>query len=204
MAEALSQFVEARSAADGVQRRAAWSYMLAARRAGDATDRYTAVLDREPSPQPLRRLLTADAHARAGRWTDALDASDSLVELLAARLATPEPAAPFFRSVLHLLRAEWHVQLGNLQDTRAELLWYQNLDEEPGWLTDDPQTGEADWALATLAQWRLARLLDVAGEGHETACHAYGEVVRAWSQGEPRYVARADTARARRTAVGCG
>jgi len=58
-------------------------------------------------------------------------------------------------------------------------------------------------AFGTLAQWRLARLLDAAGEGGGVTCHAYGEVVRLWSESEPPYAARADTARARQVVLGC-
>jgi hypothetical protein len=199
----LPQFAESRSAAEGVRRRAAFSYTLVARRAGDSSDRYTWVLEREPAPQPLGRLLAADSLARSGRLREALDVSEPLTELLADTLGRPEPAAPFFRSVLHVLRAEWYRKLGNVQDAGAELIWHQNLDEERGWLTGAPQVGEADWALATLGHWRLASLSDEAGETGTPVCHAYAEVVRLWSGGEPRYAARADTARARRAALGC-
>lgn len=202
VAEELSQFAEMHTAPDGVRRRSAWAFTLLARRAGTSSDPYAALLAREPPPQPLRRLLLADAHARSGRLTQAIAASDTLVDLTASRLAAHEPIAPFFRAVLHLLRADWHVRLGNRRDAQAELLWHQSLDER-GWLTGDPQMAEGDWALSTLAQWRLARLLDAAGEGSRATCRAYGEVVRLWSGGEPAYVARADTARARRAALGC-
>jgi len=203
LAKELSQFAETRSAGEGVQRRAAWAFTLAARRVPGSEDRYGALLDHEPQPQPLRHLLIADAHALSGRYKEALQASDALTELWADSLAAREPVAPFFRATLHLLRADWFLRLGNPQGARAELLWHQNLDEERGWLTRDPQVGEADWAFGTLAQWRLARLLDLAGDQRGAACRAYGEVVRLWSGGEPAYKARADTARARQAALGC-
>jgi serine/threonine-protein kinase len=202
VAEGLSEFAAMHTAAEGVRRRAAWAFTLMARRAGKPDDRYTALLDREPPPQPLRRLLIADGLARSGHFQQALTASDSLVELTASSLTAHEPMAPFFRAVLHLLRAGWYVQLGNRGDARAELLWHQNLDDH-GWLTREPQMAEGDWALGTLAQWRLARLLDLTGDQRGATCRAYGEVVRLWSGGEPRYAARVDTARARLAALGC-
>src|SRR5262249_33809709 len=153
-----SQFAEMHSATDGVRRRAAWAFTLAARRANGPADTYALRLDQEPSPQPLRRLLIADAQARSGHFKEALEASDPLTELSASSLAAHEPEAPFFRTVLHLLRADWYRHLGNSQDARAELLWYQNLDDRD-WLIRSPQLAEADWAFGTLAQWRLARLL---------------------------------------------
>ena len=202
LAKALAQFVEMHSATDGVHRRAAWALTLAGRQVGGQTvDRFASLLDHEPNPQPLRRLLIADALARSGHLREALAVSDPLIELAASSLAAHEPDAPFFRTMLHLLRADWHRRLGNSHDARAELLWYQNLDDR-GWLIRSPQMAEADWAFATLAQWRLARLLDLEHES-SAACRAYGEVVRLWSGGEPNYKARADTARARQAELGC-
>jgi len=202
VAEGLSQLAGMHTAPEGVRRRAAWAFTLMARSAGTTAEQYAALLDQEPLPQPLRRLLLADAQARSGHFQQAIAASDSLAELTANRLAAHEPVAPFFRPVLHLLRADWYVQLGNRRDAQAELLWHQSLDER-GWLTRDPQMAEGDWAFGTLALWRLARLLDAAGEGGRATCRAYGEVVRLWSGGAPTYAARADTARGRLAALRC-
>lgn len=60
-----------------------------------------------------------------------------------------------------------------------------------------------DWALGTLARWRRARLLDSA-PGDAEGCGCYAAVIRLWSGGEPRFAARADTARGRFNALKCG
>jgi hypothetical protein len=66
------------------------------------------------------------------------------------------------------------------------------------------QAAEIDWAFGTIARWRLARLLDDgSGSHHGAACTAYRAVVRLWSGGEPRYRARADSARSRAVELHC-
>src|SRR2546425_10988206 len=67
-------------------------------------------------------------------------------------------------------------------------LWYQNNDVS-GYLTRDPQVGDVDWAFGTIARWRRAPLLEKV-DRREEACHAYRDVARLWSQGDPAYRAR--------------
>jgi hypothetical protein len=97
-----------------------------------------------------------------------------------------------FRTVLHMLRAEWSEAAGQSRAATAqELLWYQNNDAS-GLPTGDPQVGDVDWAFGTLARWRRATLLQ--GDRHDEACHALRDVARLWSRGDPPYRARADSA----------
>jgi len=186
------------------RRRAAWILALLAP-PGDVTpdqaeDRRP--LSGEPAPQRLTQLLRAREHARRGDYVRALHFSDSLTEASADELGDPQFADPFFRTVLHLLRADWY--LSARPDSAAaqrELLWYQNNDvyHRP---TGPPQAGDADWAFGTLARWRLAALYDRQRQ-RDQACRAYGDIQRLWGGGDPRYRARADTARHRFAALQC-
>jgi hypothetical protein len=60
------------------------------------------------------------------------------------------------------------------------------------------------WALGTLVRWRRARLLDAAGQTGAELCATYGAVARLWRNGADPYAARADTARQKFAALGCG
>jgi hypothetical protein len=194
VAETLSRDAGTRSTTSAAaRRRAAWLLCLASRRWGGVdTTRYRAVLAGEPFPRPLSRLLAADALARHGRYTEALQASDLLRELEAPVLSGLAPVDPMFRTVLHMLRAEWSEAAGQSRAATAqELLWYQNNDAS-GLPTGDPQVGDVDWAFGTLARWRRATLLQ--GDRHDEACHALRDVARLWSRGDPPYRARADSA----------
>ena len=108
---------------------------------------------------------------------------------------------PFFRTVLHLLRARWYERTGQTTRAESELMWVENSDVI-GYPKGDPQPAEVDWAFAAPAQWRLARLLERTG-GRTDLCRAYGEVARRWAGGEPRFRARADSAARRVRALGC-
>jgi len=72
-----------------------------------------------------------------------------------------------------------------------------------GYPTGDPQAAEVDWAFAPLAAWRLAVLTERWGGRREDACRAYRTVAHAWSRGEPRYRARADSAARRLVTLEC-
>lgn len=194
VAETLSRDADARSTTSEVARlRAAWLLCLASRRWGAVdTTRYRALLAGEPFPRPLGRLLAADALSRHRRYAEALQVSDPLRELEAPVLSGATPVDPFFRTMLHMLRAEWSRAAGQSRAATAqELLWYQNNDAS-GYPTGDPQVGDVDWAFGTLARWRRATLLE--GDRHDEACHAFRDVARLWSRGDPPYRARADSA----------
>ena len=170
----------ARRAPASLRARASWMSALLARRFG---------VERPPietgAPPSLTALLRAYDTALAGRYRDALVQSDGLTELPAAWVGDP-----CYRTVLHLLRAEWRERMGEPHDADLELVWYESSDgiSLP---TGAPQPMELDWAFATLARWRRARL----GESPAAGCDEWREVARLWADGEPAYAARADSAR---------
>ena len=102
------------------------------------------------------------------------------------------PRDPFARTIARMLSARQKGRRGDVEGAHAELLWHEHTDVI-GLPTGLPQTAEVDWAFGTLARWELAGLLAAHGERGE-ACRAYRDVVRLWSEGEPLYRARADTA----------
>ena len=159
------------------------------------------------NPQPLRpgasrelkALLVAESLAAAGHPGAALKRLDPIDVDSVARWVDP-----FFRAVVHFQRAGWRAQIRDIEGAKSELVWYEHLDVV-GVPTGLPQAADVDWAFATLARWRLARLLDGAGRTeHGEACEAYAAVVRHWSDAPAPYGARADTARARGTELHCG
>ena len=97
-------------------------------------------------------------------------------------------------------RATQRAAQGDIEGAHRELLWHEHTDVV-GVPTGLPQTAEVDWAFGTLARWRLAGMLD--GHDRSGACGAYRAVVRWWSDGEPLYRARANTARQRIAALHC-
>lgn len=137
-------------------------------------------------PAPLEQLLEVYDLAARGQVAEALAASDPLRQLRAESLADP-----FLRTVLHLLRAEWQVRLGQPRLADQELLWYENSDAV-GLPSGDPQPMEVDWAFGTPARWWRVRL----GASGESRCALARDVVRLWDGAEPAYAARADSARA--------
>ena len=148
-------------------------------------------------PGPLAILLQAEGAAARG----AVDSA-----LAATRLLTGIPGQdtddPFFRTVLHLSRASWNERGEHPARAIADLVWHENSDVH-GYPSGDPQPAEVDWAFSALAQWRLGGLLERTGQQREEACRAYGGVVRLWSDGDPPYRARADSARRRLSTLGC-
>ena len=109
--------------------------------------------------------------------------------------------SPFFPTVTRLRLADQLAQRGVVDAARRTLLWHEHTDIV-GLPTGPPQAAEVDWAFGTLARWRLGALL--ATSNPVEACKAYRDVVRLWSDGEPLYRARADTARQRITELHCG
>jgi len=108
--------------------------------------------------------------------------------------ATVSPGSPFLRTVTRLRLADQLAQRGAVDRARRTLLWHEHTDIV-GLPTGSPQAAEVDWAFGTVARWRLGALL--ATSNPVEACKAYRDVVRLWSDGEPLYRARADTARQR-------
>ena len=108
--------------------------------------------------------------------------------------AIVSPGSPFFRTVTRLHLADQLAQRGAVDRARRTLLWHEHTDIV-GLPTGSPQAAEVDWAFGTVARWRLGALL--ATSNPVEACKAYRDVVRLWSDGEPLYRARADTARQR-------
>ena len=183
------------------RRRAAWLLALVARRAGDeaAVARYRALLGGESPPRPFSTLLDADAEG-AGRPQEALERSEPLLTLDSAWRA----GDPFFRALLHLMRAQWHAAAGASIQAVRDLRWSENNDlRTVGFPAGAPEAAEVDWSLGTLARWRRARLLDAAGDA-ASACVAYAAVARLWAGGDTPFAARADAARHRLLALECG
>ncbi len=184
------------------RRRAAWMLLLLGRRLGALpdSDTYVRLLQGEPGRRPLASLLEADALARTGRAAAAIRMTDSLTPLQADSLGDPEVADPFFRTVLHLLRADWYQARHDADGVERELRWYENTDVA-GRPSGPPQVADVDWGFSTLARSRLAVLLDAAGD--EGACQSYRRVAGIWARADARYRARADSAAVRATARRC-
>src|SRR6267142_659258 len=183
------------------RRRAGWLLMLLARRGGGVPDSsaYLRLLEGERGRRPLTTLLAADAAARQDRPGAALELTDDLTPLQADSLGDPEVVDPFFRTVLHLFRADWYMRRQDRDGAERELRWYQNNDF--GRRSGPPQVADVDWGFGSFARWRLARLLD--GSDDRRACDFYREVVRGWAGGDARYRPRADSAAARIAVLQC-
>jgi hypothetical protein len=175
--------------------RATWLLALLARRARDtaAARRYASRLETEPLGRIFATLVELDADAARGWFGTALRESEPLLALDSSGLA----GDPFFRAVLHLMRAQWHASLGDTAAAVRDLRWHENTDlRTVTYPAAGAEAAEIDWALGTLARWRRARLLDGV-PGDPEACACYGAVARLWAGGEAPFAARADTARAR-------
>ncbi|MGA2384484.1 MAG: serine/threonine-protein kinase [Gemmatimonadales bacterium] len=199
---ALERFTDPAAGNPALARRSAWLLALVARRAGDtaAARRFARRLDDEPPPRPFATLVDLDADAAAGRLGTALRGSVPLLALDSAGQA----GDPFFRAMLHLMRAQWHAALGDTAAAVRDLRWHENNDlRTVTYPAAGAEPAEIDWALGTLARWRRARLLD-APPGDPEGCACYAAVARLWSGGEAAFAARADTARRRFAALGCG
>ena len=208
LAPPLEAFASGVVAASAHERaRAAWMLALLAaraRRGADAEARYRRVIHAAGAEaEPLARfdsvVLGPAGHGFTGtalRRSAPLEALDS----------ANGGGDAFYRMLLHLQRAGWQVQAGQPELAVRELRWHENNDfvgyPGPG---EPPQGAEVDYAFATLARWYRARLLRTLGPAYrDEACDVLGNVARVWRDGEPRYAARADTARAALVALGCG
>ncbi len=184
--------------------RAAWMLALLAYRArrGAEFDRYRAVVVAAgPVAAPLADLLTIVAgRAGHGMPAAALGRSAALTALDSANRG----GDPFYRGLLHLARATWQVEAGRPALGAAELRWHE-ANDFVGYPGSTPQGGEVDYALGTLARWDRSRLLaDLGPDYRDETCRTLAAVARNWRGGEPRFAARADSARARAAARGCG
>jgi hypothetical protein len=172
------------SAADpGRVIRAAWTLGLSEQRAGDTlAARRRAEHLRNLAGQTgyagMATLLDAALEASTRRYDAALAASAPL--LTYDSLGKVE--RPFFRSAVHLLRAEWHERMGDLPAAASELVWHENEDLEglPGGAA---QAAEVDWAVGTLARLRRARIA-LAMDDLEGACRHASDVARLWNRPE--------------------
>src|SRR6266516_3102907 len=185
-------------AEDGIRDRTVTGVQTCALPISDASS-YVRLLDGEPGRRPLTTLLAADAAARQERPAEALQLTDEPTPLQTDSLGDPEVVDPFFRTVLHLLRADWYQRRQDRDGAERELRWYQNNDF--GRRSGPPQVAAVDWGFGTFARWRLALLLDSSND--KRACDLYREVRRAWAGGEAQYRARADSAAARTAALQC-
>jgi len=178
-----------------LRRRAAWMAALLERRFTEGRGGVPA--PRDTMPAVLRSVLDAYDQALGGHVGLALRSSEKLQLVPAENVADP-----FYRTVLHLLRAQWLVDDGQWDSADRALVWHQNSDQAtmPRF---EPQAMEVDWAFGTLARWRRAQLADRSGTAREVLCPLYRDVMRLWSDGEPAYVARADSARALAVAREC-
>jgi hypothetical protein len=131
--------------------------------------------------------------ARAGRAFSNLGMPD----------VTRPAADPLEDAMLRLMRADHFSASGAQKDARETLRWHEHL-QLIDFPIGDPQPGEVAWALGTLVRWRRARLLDATpGQAGAELCATYGAVARLWRNGNPRYAARADTAKQRFLALRC-
>jgi serine/threonine protein kinase len=148
-------------------------------------------------PDALALLLRACLQAGAGQLQAAVDSTERLTELTAA----PIRAFPIFRSMLHLLRADWLLQLKRRGPAGNELLWAENFDQA-ALPTGDPQPMDVDWAFRPWARWRRLQLLG-SGASREDRCPLSMSVERLWRGGEPAFAAIADSASRLSTAWHC-
>jgi hypothetical protein len=195
LAQRLRAMANAAHMTTELRRRAAWMAALLERRFTQG--RGPVPVLRDTMPAGLRSVLDAYDQALGGDFELALRSSERL-QLVPAESVVD----PFYRTVLHLLRFQWLVQSGQWQAADRELFWHQNSDQAtlPRF---EPQAMEVDWAFGTLARWRRVQLADRSGMAREGLCPLYRDVMRLWSDGEPPYVARAESARALAVAREC-
>jgi hypothetical protein len=150
--------------------------------------------------------LAAGDTAAGRRWENLTGTEGALAALLAgmdaavrddpaAALALSAPALaadsagaapdPFLRSALHLLRGQWQVRLGQLDEADRSWRWYQNTDAV-GWPHAEAQAADVDWALGSYARLLRAELAWRQGRRAEACEHAtrLGEL---WGGAEPAF-----------------
>jgi tetratricopeptide (TPR) repeat protein len=162
---------------EAVGARAAWSLALDARARGDTAEAASYA-------ESLASLLSGMDSAAQGNWDGALAASEPALALDSAGRGDP-----FLRAALHLERGAWLERAGLAAEADRSLLWYENLDLV-GWPGAAAQAAEVDWALATYARSRRARLALAAGN-RAAGCPLAESVADAWSKPEPLVAAAA-------------
>ncbi|MCH8143528.1 MAG: serine/threonine protein kinase [Gemmatimonadetes bacterium] len=199
----LRQYVGRGSGTEMQRRRAAWTLALLQRQAGQhvAADRNAGLVVTDSEPQPLAILLEAQRHATDGDLERALLLAEGLTRWERAKYVTARVVGPFFRTALHLLRAEWYAASNNPEAARRQLVWHEGWDQT-GLPIGAPRVEEVDWAFGTIGRWRRASVLERLGDEGEL-CHVYGDIERLWSKGDPVYAARADTAQQRFRELDC-
>ncbi len=186
---ALATVATATSLPDGLRQRAAWlAELLQCQFAVSSGGVPSGERLRAAYPAPLEGLLRACLSARAGRLRDAVDATSRFTELT----AWPIRGFPAYRTLLHVLRADWLTRLGRPDAAAKELLWAENFDQA-SLPTGDPQPMDVDWALRPWARWRRSELLSLSGR-RQDLCPLYATIDRVWRDGAPPFSARADSA----------
>ncbi len=184
-----------------VRRDAAWMLAMASlrRRAPDAARTTLSLLADEGAPRFRNTFVAALLLGHSGQPDSALALTDAIVLDLEGWDQTER--SPLLRAAIHLSRARWLEALGVPEHARTEYRWHEHF-HLPDYPVDDPLPSDGDWAFSTLASWRQARLLDQ-GEKDVDVCASYRLVAERWGLGEPRYRARADTARERLATLKC-
>lgn len=187
-----------------LRREAAWLLTLGALRLGQshAAARHAAILTSEAPPARRRSFAAALQLAHSGLVDSALAVTAPLAEQLALWDTWERTdRSPVLRAAVRLHRGRWLAQLGSPEAARQEYRWHQHF-HLPEYPVDPPLAAEGDWAFGTLASWEQAVLLD-SGRHDADVCAGYRAVVERWSDGDPSYRARADSARRRLEALAC-
>ena len=137
-----------------------------------------------------------------GGLDSALRLANTLGSWERARFVSEAYVGPFFRTVTHLLRAEWYAQRNNPLAARRQLLWHKGWDQD-GFPLEEPRVEEVDWAFGTLARWRRAGVIEQIASDDPELCKIYDDIVRLWSDGDAVYAERAETAQQRLGELSC-
>jgi hypothetical protein len=180
------------------EKRAAWTLSLLQRQAGDDELADGNRVLAGDSSDPLVVLLDAQSLAMAEKFDDALRLANTLARWERADAVSEDLVGPFFRTVVHLLRAGWNKANNNPEAARQQLLWHEGFDQD-GYPMAEPMVEEVDWAFGTLARWRRAEVIENGTE----LCDVYRDIVRLWSKGDSVYAVRAKEARRKFDELGC-
>jgi serine/threonine protein kinase/tetratricopeptide (TPR) repeat protein len=165
----------------GAATRASWALAFDALARGDTV---TAVpwMDRVRNASdgggPMNNLLSGMLEAARGNPKQALALSEPALAFDSA--GRPDP---FLRAALHLERGRWLDTMGLADAADRAWLWYENTDVV-GWPSAEVQAGEVDWALASYARLRRARLAHAQGK-QTVACALLTRSRDIWSKAEP-------------------
>ena len=199
----LQPFVlEGAATSPDLQKRAAWTLSLLHRQAGadSAADSMMSLVG-TPS-DPLVILLGAHRLAVNGNRDSAQALAGSLRHWERPEAVSDGDVGPFFRTVVHLLRAGWYAESSNFLAADRQLLWHQGYDQNGNPLRE-PRVEEVDWAFGTLARWRRARVIEQINSDDPRLCPIHKNIVRLWSEGDDVYAARARTAQEKFGELNC-